>query len=84
MGLPPKSEVFLSAAALGTALAVAGLLAYETYALAEGKPPLTWHIRRTVRQHPNAAFAMSIGLGMLLGHLFWGGMSDQEEKWEAA
>jgi hypothetical protein len=51
------------------------LMVLETYLLANGLPPITWHIRREIATYPHAAFiigiALAFGLGALFAHFYW-------------
>lgn len=48
------------------------LLAFESWALLTGHPPITQYIRPMVHSYPAAAFAIAVVVGMLLGHFLWG------------
>jgi hypothetical protein len=39
--------------------------------LGKGQAPLTNLIRSLVRAYPRFSYVVAVGIGMLLGHLFW-------------
>ena len=43
----------------------------ETISLGKGQAPLTNLIRSLVRAYPRVSYVVAVGIGMLLGHLFW-------------
>lgn len=47
------------------------LMLNETISLAKGQAPLTNLIRSLVRSYPRLSYVVAVGIGMLLGHLFW-------------
>jgi hypothetical protein len=47
------------------------LMASETIALAQGRDPITNVIRSVMRAYPRFSYVVAVGIGMLLGHLFW-------------
>ena len=47
------------------------LMLNETIALGKGEAPLTNLIRSLVRAYPRFSYVVAVGIGMLLGHLFW-------------
>jgi hypothetical protein len=47
------------------------LMASETIALAQGRDPITNMIRSVMRAYPRFSYVVAVGIGMLLGHLFW-------------
>lgn len=65
-------DVAISALVTAAFGALTLLLAYETWALYTGSPPLTSYIRPAVRAFPGWAFVIAIAIGLLLGHLLWG------------
>jgi hypothetical protein len=68
-----KSAVYF--AALVTALlgVVFLLLVFETWALLFGQTPITGYFRSAVHAYPGWSFAAAIVVGMLIGHVLWGG-----------
>ena len=46
------------------------LMVLETWLLATGQAPITWHIRREIANYPHAAFIIGITLAFTLGALF--------------
>ena len=72
---------------LGVSLLVAGLLsvvflllAFETWALFTGQQPITSYVRATAHSYPGWAFAVAVVLGILIGHVLWGGPVDRAAK----
>jgi hypothetical protein len=49
------------------------LLCFETWALFTGQKPITDYVHETVHAYPAWAFAFAIVIGMLVGHVLWGG-----------
>ena len=53
------------------------LLALETWLLATGQQPITFHVRREVATYPNLMFmiggALAFAAGALFSHFFWSG-----------
>jgi hypothetical protein len=47
------------------------LMLNETISLGKGQAPLTNLIRSLVRSYPRLSYIVAVGIGMLLGHLFW-------------
>ena len=47
------------------------LMINETISLSKGQAPLTNLIRSLVRAYPRISYVVAVGIGMLLGHLFW-------------
>ena len=47
------------------------LMLNETISLGKGRAPLTNLIRSLVRAYPRVSYVVAVGIGMLLGHLFW-------------
>jgi hypothetical protein len=70
-------EVSISAAFTLLFLGGCALLALETYLLATGQPPITWHVRHAIHSFPRLAFAIAFGLGLAIGalftHFYWSG-----------
>jgi hypothetical protein len=62
-------------AALVTALlsVIFLLMAFETWALFTGQKPITDYVHETIHTYPGWAFVMAIVLGILVGHVLWGG-----------
>ena len=52
-------------------LAGAVVMAYEAWALGHGWTPITGYVRAAIARWPGWAFALAIGVGLLLGHFFW-------------
>ena len=67
-----RLDVIFSATATGFFGAIFLLLAFESWALLTGQRPISDYVHDTVRAYPGWAFAISIVLGMLLGHFLWG------------
>lgn len=63
-------EVLSGSAAL-VCLGIAGLLAYEVWAIATAHQPLSFLVRRWVGDRPGWALIATLVLGVLLGHFFW-------------
>ncbi|GAC1474815.1 MAG: hypothetical protein PVS3B2_12990 [Candidatus Dormibacteraceae bacterium] len=49
------------------------LLVFETWALFTGQKPITDYVHETIHTYPGWAFALAIVIGMLVGHVLWGG-----------
>lgn len=47
------------------------LMLNETISLGKGQAPLTNLFRSLVRAYPRLSYVVAVGIGMLLGHLFW-------------
>jgi hypothetical protein len=47
------------------------LMLNETISLGKGQAPLTNLVRSLVRSYPRLSYIVAVGIGMLLGHLFW-------------
>jgi hypothetical protein len=47
------------------------MMVSETIALAQGRDPITNLIRSVMRAYPRFSYVVAVGIGMLLGHLFW-------------
>jgi len=47
------------------------LMISETLAVGKGQDPITNLIRSVVRAYPRFSYVVAVGIGMLLGHLFW-------------
>jgi hypothetical protein len=47
------------------------LMISETLAVGKGQDPITNLIRSVVRAYPRSSYVVAVGIGMLLGHLFW-------------
>jgi hypothetical protein len=56
--------------ALFAALTV--MLGFESWALLNNQTPITEYIRPAVHSYPGIAFAVAVGIGMILGHFLWG------------
>ena len=62
---------FLSAGAAVVLFGLALLMVYEAIALATRRKPLTAYVREANRLHPDWMGMVWLGVGLLLGHLFW-------------
>jgi hypothetical protein len=49
------------------------LLVFETWALLFGQTPITGYVRSTVHAFPGWSFVAAVVIGMLIGHVLWGG-----------
>ena len=49
------------------------LMAFETWALFAGQKPITDYVHETIHTYPGWAFGMAVVLGILVGHVLWGG-----------
>jgi hypothetical protein len=47
------------------------LMISETLAVGKGQDPITNLIRSVMRAYPRFSYVVAVGIGMLLGHLFW-------------
>ena len=47
------------------------LMISETLAVGKGQDPITNVIRSVMRAYPRFSYVVAVGIGMLLGHLFW-------------
>ena len=56
------------------------LMAFETWALFTGQKPITDYVHETIHTYPGWAFAMAIVLGILVGHVLWGGPVPSSSK----
>lgn len=52
------------------ALSLAGLSAYESYAIAAAKEPITDYVKNEIRKQPMWADLVLLAAGILIGH-FW-------------
>jgi hypothetical protein len=68
-----KSSVYFSALVTALLGLVFLLLVFETWALLFGQTPITGYFRGAVHSYPGWAFAAAIVVGMLIGHVLWGG-----------
>ena len=68
-----SSGVFFAALVTAMLSAIFLLLVFETWALFTGQKPITDYVHETVRSYPGWAFALAIVLGILVGHVLWGG-----------
>lgn len=68
-----NSGVFFSALVTALLGAVVLLLAFETWALVFAQTPITIYVRSAVRAYPAWSFVAAIVIGMLIGHVLWGG-----------
>ena len=59
------------------------LMAFETWALLTGQKPITDYVHETIHTYPGWAFAMAIVLGILVGHVLWGGPTTSSGKHRA-
>lgn len=70
-------ETSVAAAFALLSLGVFVLLALETYLLATGQPPITWHVRRQIHDYPAIAFGVALlfgfSAGALFTHFYWSG-----------
>lgn len=64
-----SASAFFGALTLG-AIALAGLGAYETYAVATRKEPITDYVKNEIRKQPMWADMVLLAIGILIGH-FW-------------
>jgi cytochrome bd-type quinol oxidase subunit 2 len=49
------------------------LLVFESWALLYGQTPITGYVRGTVHAYPGGSFVAAIVIGMVIGHVLWGG-----------
>ena len=49
------------------------LLVCETWALLFGQTPITGYVRGAIHTYPGWSFVAAIVIGMLVGHVLWGG-----------
>ena len=49
------------------------LLVFETWALLFGQTPITGYVRGAIHTYPGWSFVAAIVIGMLVGHVLWGG-----------
>ncbi len=68
-----NSAVYFSALVTALLAALFLLLAFETWALLFGQTPITGYVRGAVHTYPGWSFAAAIVVGMLIGHVLWGG-----------
>jgi hypothetical protein len=68
-----KSSVYFSALVTALLGVVLLLLVFETWALLTGQTPITGYFRSAVHSYPGWFFAAAIVVGMLTGHVLWGG-----------
>ncbi len=69
MTFNPESVISL----LATAFSLVAFLFMleESLALSAGRDPMSNGVRVLVRRFPRATYAVSVVIGMLLGHLLW-------------
>ena len=68
-----NSGVYFSALVTALLGALLLLLVFETWALLFGQTPITGYVRGTVHAFPGWSFVGAIVIGMLIGHVLWGG-----------
>jgi hypothetical protein len=68
-----SSGVYFAALVTGLLGLVFLLLAFETWALFTGQKPITDYVHATIHSYPGWAFAIAIVVGILVGHVLWGG-----------
>jgi len=68
-----NSGVYFSALVTALLGALFLLLVFETWALLFGQTPITGYVRGTIHSFPGWAFVAAIVIGMLIGHVLWGG-----------
>ena len=68
-----SSGVYFAALVTGLLSVVFLLMAFETWALFTGQKPITDYVHATIHTYPGWAFAIAIVLGILVGHVLWGG-----------
>lgn len=69
----PNPSVYFSALVTGLLAVLFLMLGFETWALATGQLPITGYVHRTVHAFPGWSFAIAVVIGMLIGHVLWGG-----------
>lgn len=71
MGRQSRFSAAFFFGALGAfAASLAGLAAYESYAIASGKQPITDYVKNEIRKQPMWADVVLLTAGILIGH-FW-------------
>lgn len=71
MGRQTRFSAAFFFGALGIfAASLAGLAAYESYAIGSGKQPITDYIKNDIREQPMVADLVLLAAGILIGH-FW-------------
>jgi hypothetical protein len=68
-----RGAVYFSALVTALLAVLFLLLVFETWALLTGQTPITGYFRSAVHSYPGWAFAGAIVVGMLIGHVLWGG-----------
>jgi hypothetical protein len=79
MGRQTRFSAAFFFGALGIfAASLAGLAAYESYAIYTGKQPITDYIKNDIRKQPMVADLVLLAAGILIGHFWSSGPSKVE------
>ena len=68
-----NSAVYFSALVTALLGALFLLLVFETWALLTGQTPITGYVRSAVHAYPGWSFVAAVVIGMVIGHVLWGG-----------
>jgi hypothetical protein len=64
-------EAILSLLVTAGSLVAFLLMLEESFALRQGRDPMSNDVRALVRRFPRFTYALAVVVGMLLGHLLW-------------
>ncbi|MFN3650089.1 MAG: hypothetical protein ACK47B_10965 [Armatimonadota bacterium] len=68
---PDVAGTLLAGAAAAVFTGCAVPLAYEAYALHQGKKPITEFVREEARERPRLTLVSGTIIGLVLGHFYW-------------